>query len=71
LAEAATTGILRFSAALEPNKEMDPIMATSWKFLRDGMGSANVLANFVNPIPHNWNYFSVDYSTHIGWGTKG
>lgn len=71
MAEPSETVVLRFSAALKPNEELGPIMATSWKFLRDGMGSANVLANFVDAIAGDWNYFANSYSTHIGWGKKG
>lgn len=71
MAEASDTVILRFSAALEPKEAGPIIQATSWKFLRDGMNSGNALANEVDQVPGNWNWMSVDYSTHLTWGPKG
>lgn len=37
------------------------------KFLRDGIDSANLVAMYsVNGQPNDWNFFSNDFTNHIG-----
>ena len=64
--EGADHGIVRLSAAAEPNtkvKELAPGMGL--KFLRDGMDSASLVAMYSVDGQPSWNFFLNDFSNHI------
>lgn len=52
LAEPTSTALFRFAAPIKPVANEDPHRSTSWKFLRDGMGSGNIVANMVDVMPN-------------------
>lgn len=59
LFKGANHGILRLSSATKPELGTDSPLFPSigLKFLRDGIDSANLVANRLKSQPGNWNYF--------------
>jgi len=69
--EGANYGIVRLSAAIPPTltgKALAPGMGL--KFLRSGRDSVNLVSMYdVAGQPGDWNFFSHDFTTHIGPST--
>lgn len=71
--KGANYGIVRLSAAAKPEVPGIVLMGQplapgmGLKFLRDGADSANLVAMYsVNGQPYDWNFFSKDFSNHVG-----
>lgn len=69
--KGANHGIIRLSSAAKPAVGGQPLApGMGLKFLRDGQESANLVSMFsVNGTPDDWNFFSKDFSNHIGAAT--
>jgi len=68
--EGADYGFCRLSSAVKPSADQPIAPGLSLKFLRSGVPSADVVALYsVNGQPDDWNFFSHDFSNHIGPGT--
>lgn len=66
--KGANYGIVRLSSAAQPVVGGQPLApGMGLKFLRDGEDSANLVAMYsVNGTPDDWNFFSKDFTNHIG-----
>lgn len=65
--QGADYGLIRLSSAAEPSSSQPLAPGMGLKFLRDGVDSANLVSMFgVNGQPDDWNFFSNDFSNHIG-----
>ena len=62
--------LVRLSSAVEPKKGQIVAPGMGLKCLRDGIESANLVSMYsVNGNPdNNWNFFSQDFTTHVGPG---
>lgn len=65
--QGADYGLIRLSSAAEPSDSQPLAPGMGLKFLRDGVDSANLVSMYgVNGTPDDWNFFSKDFSNHIG-----
>lgn len=64
-------GLIRLSSAAKPSSSDSLKPGFGLKFLRDGHDSANLVAMYdVQGTPGDWNFFSKDFTTHIGASTN-
>jgi hypothetical protein len=64
--QGADHGIMRLSMAAEPDtSSISTVPSFGLKFLRDGIDSANVVAEYSVTGQDSWNFFENDFSNHI------
>jgi hypothetical protein len=57
---------MRLSMAAEPNTtSTSTVPSFGLKFLRDGIDSANIVAEYSVEGQESWNFFANDFSNHI------
>lgn len=69
--KGAEHGLIRLSSAAQPSSSQPLAPGFGLKFLRDGVDSANLVAMYgVEGQPNDWNFFSNDFTNHIGDATS-